>query len=75
MQEADACQVKRSFSTQQLRELNLIKLLSQDKEAFDYKTICRQLDCSFITLQSELVPLKHLSRNFFLSLYRVSFDH
>ncbi|RLU63102.1 transcriptional regulator [Streptococcus iniae] len=45
------------FSTQQLRELNLIKLLSQDKEAFDYKTICRQLDCSFITLQSELARL------------------
>lgn len=48
---------KELFSSQQLRELNLIKLLSQKTITGDYKKICRHLDCSFITLQSELAHL------------------
>ncbi|CAM4110386.1 transcriptional regulator [Streptococcus penaeicida] len=45
------------FSNQQLRELNLVKLMSQKKQAYDYKSICHYLDCSFMTLQTEIAHL------------------
>lgn len=45
------------FSNQQLRELNLVKLMSQKMQAYDYKSICNYLDCSFMTLQTEIAHL------------------
>ncbi|MEI2252460.1 helix-turn-helix domain-containing protein [Streptococcus iniae] len=46
------------FTSQQVRELKLIMLLKKQKTLRDYKSICQQLNCSFLTLQTEIATLQ-----------------
>lgn len=48
---------KNLFSKQQLRGIELAMLLNHDHHTRDYTSICRNLHCSFLTLQSELAHL------------------
>ncbi|VTT41502.1 M protein trans-acting positive regulator PRD domain-containing protein [Streptococcus porcinus] len=52
---------KELFSNQQLRSFNLLKLLNQEEHCCDYKDICHHLDCSFLTLQTEIAHLSTFS--------------
>lgn len=46
------------FTNQQVRELKLITLLQEHKSLLDYRKVCHYLDCSFLTLQTEISTLK-----------------
>ncbi|RLV15165.1 transcriptional regulator [Streptococcus iniae] len=46
------------FTSQQVRELKLIMLLKKQNTLRDYKNICQQLNCSFLTLQTEIATLQ-----------------
>lgn len=49
--------IKHLFSNQQVRNLNLARLLNQKDHQCDYSEICHHLDCSFLTMQSEIAHL------------------
>ncbi|KHD44836.1 helix-turn-helix domain-containing protein [Streptococcus hongkongensis] len=46
------------FTNQQVRELKLITLLQEHNSLLDYRKVCHYLNCSFLTLQTEISTLK-----------------
>ncbi|WP_165994874.1 helix-turn-helix domain-containing protein [Streptococcus catagoni] len=45
------------FTNQQVRTLKLLMLMRAKKPYLDYKSICQRLNCSFLTLQTEIANL------------------
>lgn len=67
------------FTSQQIRAFKLIMLMRQKEARLDYKSLCKELNCSFLTLQSEIGNLSALPEvaaiNYVTSHLNIHYHH